>query len=379
MDEIDPTTKMVGAIKLKEFPGDEYSTHKEAWIPWINHVIGCAVDAGPGARGYIGHVISAAAYTARYPGATEVFKALPEPGPNNNDGLHADRVTAYNRQESFIKLFRNKIKGALDWTSLAAIGTPTETLTMHPKDILTRLEEEYGTYSAMELDEMKEQLKVPIDVPEEWAPLISLHKAVYEVLARNNRPMDEESKITNLQKALTPIGAFKFALDLFESQCPLGHNDRTFFNFCDKMRKAHALITNKKVFSASVLFSNKSILKRTAEDSNPESNNFVRNSTQRSNSYAGAASSSSSSSSSFSDPGTKNDDVRHTELKLECLKEMRAIMAKSKVVSSNHYCWTHGFGNHDSKSCKYQRPGHVEKATAKNQFRGSNHINKKKK
>ena len=114
MDEIDPTTKMVGAIKLKEFPGDEFSTHKEAWIPWINHVIGCAVDAGPGARGYIGHVISAAAYTARYPGATEVFEALPEPGPNNNDGLHADRVTAYNRQESFIKLFRNKIKGALD-------------------------------------------------------------------------------------------------------------------------------------------------------------------------------------------------------------------------------------------------------------------------
>jgi hypothetical protein len=45
MDEIDPTTKMVGAIKLKEFSGDEYSTHKEAWIPWINYVIGCAVDA----------------------------------------------------------------------------------------------------------------------------------------------------------------------------------------------------------------------------------------------------------------------------------------------------------------------------------------------
>ena len=52
------------------------------------------------------------------------------------------------------------------------------------------------------------------------------------------------------------------------------------------------------------------------------------------------------------------------ELKAFMVKEVKTLMAAGKKPPK-HYCWTHGVGNHDSKSCKFPKLGHVENATAK--------------
>ncbi len=63
------------------------------------------------------------------------------------------------------------------------------------------------------------------------------------------------------------------------------------------------------------------------------------------------------------DTNPKSSSEGFEEIKLNLLKEVKALMSKDKK-SLNHYCWSHGPGNHDSKSCKYPKPGHVATATA---------------
>ncbi len=151
-DEItDGFDKIISVINIKNFPGTEYRTHKEAWVPWLTHVIGCTMDSGVGRKGFIGLVISAQAYTVRYP--TEVFQELVDPGPRADHlsivqaDNHNIQTTAYNRQEKFLKLFRHKIKNALDWISLSALGPDEEAQTTHPRDMLRILDELYGVHS----------------------------------------------------------------------------------------------------------------------------------------------------------------------------------------------------------------------------------------
>ena len=171
----DAVDKMISVIMIKNFPGTEYRTHKEAWILWLTHVIGCAMDSGVGRKGFIGLVISAQAYTVRYP--NEAFQELVNPGPRGNNltivqaDNHNNQTTAYNRQEYFIKLFRHKIKHALDWISVSALGSDEEAQIMHPRDMLRILDALYGVHSMQELDDMKAQLAIPIEHPEEWIPL----------------------------------------------------------------------------------------------------------------------------------------------------------------------------------------------------------------
>ncbi len=102
-DEItDGFDKIISVINIKNFPGTEYRTHKEAWISWLTHVIGCAMDSDVGRKGFIGLVISAQSYTARYP--NEVFQELVDPGHRGANlsivlaDTHNNEKTAYNRQ-----------------------------------------------------------------------------------------------------------------------------------------------------------------------------------------------------------------------------------------------------------------------------------------
>ena len=53
----DAVDKMISVIMIKNFPGTEYRTHKEAWIPWVTHVIGCAMDSGVARKGFIVTVV----------------------------------------------------------------------------------------------------------------------------------------------------------------------------------------------------------------------------------------------------------------------------------------------------------------------------------
>ncbi len=92
---------------------------------------------------------------------------------------------------------------------------------MHPRETLRILDALYGVQSMQELDDMKAQLAIPIEHPEEWIPLWSLHKNIHHALARHNRVVDEDSKISSMMKAVKPIGLFNFAIKLFESERPI--------------------------------------------------------------------------------------------------------------------------------------------------------------
>jgi hypothetical protein len=75
-------------------------------------------------------------------------------------------------------------------------------------------------------------------------------------------------------------------------------------------------------------------------------------------------------------PNTSGSDFEN--LKATLIKEVKTLMATGKRPP-NHYCWTHGVGNHDSKSCKFPKLGHVATASAKSKSGGSDHVYKKRK
>jgi hypothetical protein len=80
-----------------------------------------------------------------------------------------------------------------------------------------------------------------------------------------------------------------------------------------------------------------------------------------------------------SDPPSKMGSD-YEALKANLIKDIKASLGdprKERLL--NHYCHTHGTGNHDSRSCKRPKEGHILTATAKNKMGGSDNIFKKRK
>ena len=128
------------------------------------------------------------------------------------------------------------------------------------------------------------------------------------------------------------------------------------------MNIAHSMIKNTKTATAASLFG-----KRSAE---PDTSNFVR---KRQEPYAGSATT-----------GNPDGDEQKSApdgfatMRLNIMNEIKGLMKKNESKSYNHYCWSHGIGNHDSKSCKHPKPGHVATATSKNKNGGSEYVYKKR-
>ena len=133
------------------------------------------------------------------------------------------------------------------------------------------------------------------------------------------------------------------------------------------MNIAHSQIREDRPPSASTLFG-----KRTQNDAGIQvTNNFVR----RRHPYAGSV-----VEESTIDPPPKIESEYET-LKANLIKEIKASLGgqPKKERLFNHYCHTHGTGNHDSRSCKRPKDGHILTATAKNKMGGSEMVYKKRK
>jgi hypothetical protein len=369
MDDHNEDSKDISSIKIKPFPGPSFQNHKQAFPTWSPHIIGAARDAGPGVAGHVGLLISAENYIATYHAA---FAPAVDPGildVNADAGSVAIfqlASRAYNREQRFVKLFRNKMINAIDEAAQITLGTPEELAMMHPRDILAGLERHYGTVSSTELTIELAKLSIPITRSEEWMAALGLHMTVHRLHQRNHQPLGENAKIEYLKQALSTIGYFDTAIERFEHDRPLLHNERTFQNFVTKMNIAHSMIKSEEPFTAASLY-----VKRKNEDGSPNPNNFER--TPKKANYAGAA--------SIVPPQEENprsSSGSFEEMKLNLLKEVKAFMSKEKK-SFNHYCWSHGTGNHDSKSCRHPKPGHVATATAKNKNGGCELVFKKRK
>jgi hypothetical protein len=362
-------SKDMSSIKIRPFPGPSFQNHKQAFPTWSPHLIGAARDAGPGEQGHVGLVISAASFQATYGAA---FAPAPDPGaadPNAtpaNAAIHQLALRTYNREQRFVKPFRNKMNNAIDEAAQITLGTPEELAMMHPRDILAGLERHYGTVSSTELTIELAKLSIPITKPEEWMAALGLHMTVHRLHLRNHQPIGENAKIEYMKQALSTIGYFDSAIERFEHDRPLLHNERTFNNFVTKMNIAHSMVKAEEPLTAASLYG-----KKRGESSISDPNNFERASKKAN--YAGAA-----SIAPTQDENPKSSSGGFEELKLNLLKEVKAMMSKEKK-SFNHYCWSHGTGNHDSKSCKYVKPGHVATATAKNKCGGCELVFKKRK
>ena len=116
------------------------------------------------------------------------------------------------------------------------------------------------------------------------------------------------------------------------------------------MNIAHSMIKTKTTATAASLFGKR----------NADPDNFVR---KRTEPYAGSATNSNPDGGNLKKPTDGLETMR-----LNIMNEVKGMMSKMehKPLSYNHYCWSHGTGNHDSKSCKHIKPGHVETATSKN-------------
>ena len=363
MDEHNEDSKDISSIKIKPFPGTTFQNHKQAFPTWSPHIIGAARDSGPGVAGHIGLLISAENYLAAY---NVAFAPAQEPGildPNANAAeiiTHHQALRTYNREQRFVKLFRNKMINAIDEAAQITLGTPEELAIMHPRDILAGLERHYGTVSSTELTIELAKLSIPITRSEEWMAALGLHMTVHRLHQRNHQPLGENAKIEYLKQALSTIGHFDTAIERFEHDRPLLHNERTFANFVNKMNIAHSMVKSEEPFTAASLYGKKRNDDGTFERSAKKGN------------YAGAA----AIVPAQEDPKTTSGGFE--EMKLNLLKEVKAFMSKEKK-SFNHYCWSHGTGNHDSKSCKFPKPGHVATATAKNKSGGCELVFKKRK
>jgi hypothetical protein len=257
----DTNEKDVLSIKIPSFPGPNFSNnHKAAFPTWSAQLIGAAMDAGPGPTGHAGLILTAEAYHERF-GHDFVPRLDPGAEPRNANAEWRSNSSAFNREQRFIKLFRNKLMKAIDLTAQTMVGNPDELIAMHPRLIFSALTRNYGTVSATELTEELAKLAIPISVPEEWPPLLALHYTVHILHTKNHQPLGEHQKIELMKAALTPIGHFDAAITKFEDDRPLRHMDRTFINFVAKMGIAHSLIRSDKPPSAASLFKRKTHLK----------------------------------------------------------------------------------------------------------------------
>lgn len=359
--------KEVLSIRLRPFPGNTFSSPKHAWPTWSPNTLGCAIDSGPGPRGYIGCLLTPEAYLQRF---GEEFVPTPPPGvrPIGNNlaehDVYQNAIAAYNKEQRVMKLFRNKLINCVDLEVQMTLGTGEEMMTMTPREIYSRLERLYGTISATELGEELSKLSVPITSASEWMPLLGIHVTVHRLHQMNGQALGHNLKIQLLREAISNIGHFEFAIASFENDSPLGHNDRTFEHFVTRMNIAHSMIRGDRIATAASLFG-----KRSAE---PDPNNFTR---KRSEQYAGSA-----TEPIPDDASTKNPTDGLELMRLNIMRDVKSLLSKKepKPLSFNHYCWSHGTGNHDSKSCKHPKPGHVATASAKNKLGGSEFVYKKR-
>jgi hypothetical protein len=365
--------KDVNSIKIKPFPGPVHQSHKHAWPTWHPHVIGCARDSGPGIAGHAGLILSAAEYQRRF---ALVFQAKVMPGALALDAdadvraAHLLETADYLKEERFVKLFRNKLLMAIDEEAQTACGTGEMLADMHPRDLLGLLEGLFGRVSSTELLMEAAKLTVPISYPHEWLPLIGLHLTVHRLHELNHQALGENQRIELLKEAITPIGYFEYEIRKFESEHPLGDIGRTYHAFVTQMNIAHSQIREDRPPPSSSLFA-----KRTQQDAGiTVTNNFVR----RRHPYAGSVLEIPHVDTSDPLPtGTSEYEV----MKAMLIKEIKASLGgqprKERLL--NHYCHTHGTGNHDSRSCKRPKEGHILTATAKNKMGGSENVYKKRK
>ena len=368
--------KDVNAIKIKAFPGLMHQSHKHAWPTWYPHVIGCARDSGPGIAGHAGLIISAQEYQRRF---NLVFQAKVLPNDlahNATDAeiaVHARQTADYLKEERFVKLFRNKLLMAIDEEAQTACGTGEMLADMEPRDLLTRLEGLFGRVSSTELLAEATKLTVPITQPHEWLPLIGLHLTVHRLHELNNQPLGENQRIELLKAAISPIGYFDYELLKFESEHPLGEGGRTYHAFVTQMNIAHSQIREELPPSSASLFG-----KRTQLDAGIQvTNNFVR----RRHPYAGSILDEPTSSTPQIDSYLPKDGSEYEVMKAMLIKDIKASLGgqPKKERLFNHYCHTHGTGNHDSRSCKRPKEGHILNASAKNKMGGSENVYEKKK
>ena len=134
---------------------------------------------------------------------------------------HTQQIADFNKEERFIKVFRNKLLMAVDDEAQSACGTGEMLAEMHPRELLLRLEGLFGRVSSTELLMEAAKLTVPITYPHEWLPLIGLHLTVHRLHDINNQPLGENQRIELLKEAITPIGYFEYEIRKFESEHPL--------------------------------------------------------------------------------------------------------------------------------------------------------------
>ena len=364
--------KDISSINIKPFPGPTHQSHKHAWPTWWPHVVGCARDSGPGIAGHAGLILSAAEYTRRFHNAFQARIMPQELGHGANEAEranHAQETAEYLKEERFVKLFRNKLITAVDEEAQTACGTGEMLADMHPRELLDRLGLLFGRVISTELLMEAAKLTVPITYPYEWLPLIGLHLTVHRLHELNNQPLGENQRIELLKEAISPIGYFEYEIRRFESDHPLGDNNRTYHTFVQRMNVAHGQIREDRPPPSSSLFG-----KRTQQDAGVTvTNNFIR----RRHPYAGSLSETTPVD-SFDPPSKMGSD--YEVLKANLIKDIKASLGdprKERLL--NHYCHTHGTGDHDSRSCKRPKEGHILTATAKNKMGGSENIFKKRK
>ena len=131
--------KDVLSIKIPNFPGPNFPSNPKAAFPtWSAQLIGAAMDAGPGATGHAGLVLTAEAFHERF---SHDFVPRLDPGaePRPNNAEWKAQSAAFNREQRFIKLFRNKMMNAIDLVAQTMAGTPErEPSSPHSSTIMAR-------------------------------------------------------------------------------------------------------------------------------------------------------------------------------------------------------------------------------------------------
>ena len=191
-------------IILKLVEGEESSQ----FANWVISVFGAAAAASQshGKLGLIGHVMTEAAYIAKY---VTPFVPMADPGPrpevfegNMTFAIWNEERKMYHDYLSDYENLKTKIINSLSPTAAKVLQPDEGWQDMTILEIGNGMYMEFGTLSSGELTQNEALLAVPLGGNERFTSLIVTHKGVHKVQENNGQPMAPVAKYKALKMAI---------------------------------------------------------------------------------------------------------------------------------------------------------------------------------
>lgn len=337
---------------------------------------------GGGNFGYVGMIVSAAAYAAIEPDAPFTIPAdpglHPAIGPNASAAQISERVRTHNENRRIFLEYRN-MERALRKLMVDAIDPIYLLSQKHhtmgynnqsPRQMLATLFDQYGTLSPPELEANDASMKTKWDPSQPVETIIQQIEAARDKADIGGQPYTVPQILNTGYTLVYNSGLYFDELQEWDAK---PEQDKTWTNFKTHIVQAQTKLHRQRQATSAQRLGYSAHMQGNKENADPNADK--ENETIQA--LANLASATASDRQALAALVQTNADLTSqlkTALDRISALEKNKDNKKPFVRTHNSYCWTHGFrvsATHNSKTCTARKDGHREEATADNIMGGN--------